>query len=384
MVLSFHTFGNVRKLTDVTCVLAGCFKKGCTCGSIECLNTCEDPCYPHKECALTADPPTCVCWQPGGPPPPPPPPAPPPPAPPPADSTADAGGAADGSTADGGTADEGAGDGGTGEGGAGEGDGGAGAGTTLSSTETTPVPGSDKSTDNTSSTFANLTTTPLPNANVTNVTTTPPPSTRKTMDPEAAKALAGTVSAVVGACIGAVIAAGAAGAAAGPGAMAIIGQVQVLSQMGKIGGGGGALGAFSEGFEWANAELPFSFFPAGNEPDPDPPPLNPSDSGLRRWLETRRAKKGRPRPGETAEQADNMDCFNETFTSDDKKECYECGMINGIPLMDKGVVIGGSIFACFCVRSFAQLIVTKCMKKDPWDALLFPNWEGPLLITHWF
>jgi hypothetical protein len=186
----------------------------------------------------------------------------------------------------------------------------------------------------------------------------------------------------VGACVGGVIAAGA------PGAMAIIGQVQVLSQMGKIGGGGGALGAFSEGFEWANAELPFSFFPGGNQPDLDPPPLNSSDTGLRRWVEAtrrsyRRAKKARPRPGQTAEQAAG-DCDNASLTQDEQYDCYECGIINGIPLMDKGVVICGSILACFCVRSLGQLIVTKCMKKDPWDALSFPNWEGPLLLTHWF
>ena len=178
-----------------------------------------------------------------------------------------------------------------------------------------------------------------------------------------------------------VVAAGAAGAAAGgaaagPGAIAIIAQVQVLSQMGKIGGGGGALGAFSEGFEWANAELPVSLFPEGNVPEPDSADeIDSSATGVRRWLQHarrsfRRKKGPRPRPGQTAEQAANTEhCENSTLTELEKEECYECGMVNGIPLMDKGIIVSSSLLAVYCFRASAQLIVTKCLKKDPWDPL---------------
>jgi len=52
--------------------------------------------------------------------------------------------------------------------------------------------------------------------------------------------------------------------------------------------------------------------------------------------------------------------------------------------MDKAIIIFTSLLAVCCARALFQLIVTKCMKKDPWDALTFPNWEGPLLLVHWF
>ena len=186
-------------------------------------------------------------------------------------------------------------------------------------------------------------------------TTTPPPLGRNTMDTASAKALARQVSAVVGAVVGCVIAAGATGAALGPSVMAIIGQLQVLSQMGKIGGGGGAMGAFSKGFEWANFDLPFSIFPEGN-----------TDGSQ---------KSARPPPGQTAEQMKS-----DLSTADSSG----CGLINGIPLLDKAIIMSSSMLAVSCARAFFQLIVTKCMHKDPWDALKFPNWEGPLLIVHWF
>ena len=195
------------------------------------------------------------------------------------------------------------------------------------------------------------------------------------MDPADAAALASQVSTAVGAVLGAVIAGSAAGVLPpGPGAMAIIGQVQVLSQLGKVGGGGGALGAFSEGFAWANFELPFSLFPEGNEPEPD--------AGNRRAFR-RIGKKSRPEPGQTAKEA-SVECDNATMTDDERATCRECGMVDGIPLLDKLSLVAMSIGLVFCIRASAQLVVTKCMKKDPWDALNFPNWEGPLLLAQWF
>jgi hypothetical protein len=221
---------------------------------------------------------------------------------------------------------------------------------------------------------------------------------RKTIEPAEAAALSSQVTAAVGAVVAGVVAAtvaasaaggSAAGAASGPGAIAIIGQVQVLSQFGKIGGGGGALGAFSEGFAWANAELPFSFFPGGNAPVPNSSAADSNVTGLRRWLGTVRRSLGHrrkvsPDPGQSVEEAIyGRNCSNETLSAEAKYDCLGCGLVNGIPLLDKAVVVCGSLIGVFCVRSLLQCIVTRCLKKDPWDALLFPNWEGPLLILHW-
>jgi hypothetical protein len=217
--------------------------------------------------------------------------------------------------------------------------------------------------------------------------------TRKTIDQAQAVVLATQVTAAVGAVVVGVVAttvaasaagATAAGAASGPGALAIIGQVQVLSQFGKVGAGGGALGSFSEGFAWANAELPFSFFPGGNTPINDSNSAGYNSTGLRRWLGTARRSMLKPNPGQTVEEASHgRNCSDDTLSVEEKQECLGCGLVNGIPLLDKATVVGGSLFAIFFFRSLLQCILTRCLKKDPWDALLFPNWEGPLLILHW-
>ena len=224
------------------------------------------------------------------------------------------------------------------------------------------------------------------------VTNTTP---RATIQREEAVVLASRVSTAVGAVVAGVVAttvattvaasaggATAAGAASGPGALAIIGQVQVLSQFGKVGGGGGSLGSFSEGFGWANAELPFSFFPGGNTS------VNNSNSSGSRSTDLRRLAHGqrrvRPNPGMTVEEAESgLNCSDDTLSEEDRHKCLACGLVNGVPLLDKAVVVCGSLFAIFCLRSLLQCIMTRCFKKDPMDALMFPNWEGPLLLLHW-
>ena len=188
------------------------------------------------------------------------------------------------------------------------------------------------------------------------------------MDPAEAAALAGTVSTVVGSVVAGLVAASVAGVIPpNPGAMALIGQLQVLSQIGSIGGGGGAMGAFSDGFSWANGDGLFTMFPEG-------------DSARRRGS-SRRKKGARPPAGQTAGEA-SEDCNDPELTDRERSTCLECGLIDGQPLLDKLMLIVVSIGVVFCVRAFAQLLVTKWWKKDPWDALTFPNWEGPLLLTH--
>ena len=103
------------------------------------------------------------------------------------------------------------------------------------------------------------------------------------MTDQATVVVATTVAVAMGASV--------AGAASGPGVLAIIGQVQMLSQTGKIGGGKTALGQMSDGFEWANAELPFS------------PWLVLSD-GLSMRRSGFRRKNKIPPPGETQKSVD--------------------------------------------------------------------------------
>jgi len=99
-------------------------------------------------------------------------------------------------------------------------------------------------------------------------------------------------------------------------------------------------------------------------------------------------KKTRPDPGQTGEEAGNPDCRNtwmfSSMSDEDKSECQQCGIIDRLPLLDKLRLVIFSIMVVSGIRALAQLIVTRCTKKDPWHALVFPCWEGPLLITHWF
>jgi hypothetical protein len=233
-----------------------------------------------------------------------------------------------------------------------------------------------------------ISTTPIPTAtpvnnntaNATNATSSNAsavaPSSRKTMDPADAAALAGTVSTVVGAVIAGVVAATAAGAIPpNPGAMALIGQVQVLSQIGRIGGGGGgAMVAFSDGFAWAHGNGLYTMFPEGNDT---------RRRSFRRQQEDESSDGLSPIVGKTAGEASG-DCDAPELTEREKAKCLECGMIDGAPMLDKLVGIVVSLGVVFVVRFSAQLIMTKCCKKEPWAMLTFPNWEGPLLLTHWF
>ena len=256
---------------------------------------------------------------------------------------------------------------------------------------TTPAPGVDGSVATTGviTTTPLDTTTPIPSvtpldnnsAKATNATTNTSavePSNRKTMDPADAAALAGTVSTVVGAVIAGVVAATASGAIPpNPGVMALIGQVQVLSQIGRIGGGGGeAMGAFSDGFAWAHGNGLYTMFPNDD----------PKGNGTRR-SSFRRQQEDEPtdglKVGKTAGQASG-DCDAPELTEKERAKCLECGVIDGAPMLDKLVGIVVSLGVVFLVRFSAQFIVTKCFKREPWTLLMFPNWEGPMLLTHWF
>ena len=153
----------------------------------------------------------------------------------------------------------------------------------------------------------------------------------------------------------------------------------------------------SDSFAWANAELPFSLYPGGNEPErvaatrtADSEAGLISDVRFRRWYHeiqrsSRRGKRPIPNVGETVEQQDPT-CKKDKskWTEDERKECETCGIVNGMPMLDQITVILGSFSAVFVVRQFAQFVWTKCLKRDKMVMLMFPNWEGPLLLVHWF
>jgi hypothetical protein len=195
------------------------------------------------------------------------------------------------------------------------------------------------------------------------------------MSTAAVEALAAQVGTVVGTVVAASVGASLAGAASGPGALAVIGQVQMLSQMGKVGGGGGALSTFSESFGWANAELPFSLVPVDIAPA--------ANDGTARRSFRRNKMLDSVRVGETVEQQDPK-CKKEDLSEEEVAQCRKCGMINGVTLLDKLIVVFGSFVAVFAIRWFCQFFITCCLKREPWDMLKFPGWEGPLLLAHWF
>ena len=116
-----------------------------------------------------------------------------------------------------------------------------------------------------------------------NITTSP----RQIMDRAAVQALTDQATVVVATTVAVAMGASMAGAASGPGVLAIIGQVQMLSQTGKIGGGKTSLGQMSDSFEWANGELPFS------------PWLIISDGLSMRRSQFQRRKNKIPPPGQT-------------------------------------------------------------------------------------
>jgi hypothetical protein len=195
------------------------------------------------------------------------------------------------------------------------------------------------------------------------------------MSTAAVEALAAQVGTVVSTAVAASVGASLAGAASGPGALAVIGQVQMLSQMGKVGGGGGALSTFSESFGWANAELPFSLVPVDI--------ASAANDGTARRSFRRNKMLDSVRVGETVEQQDPK-CQKEDLSKAEEAQCRKCGIINGVSLLDKLIVVFGSLAAVFAIRWFCQFFITFCLKREPWDTLKFPGWEGPLLLAHWF
>jgi hypothetical protein len=198
--------------------------------------------------------------------------------------------------------------------------------TTITSPSPTELATSRTTTQNTSAAHtstsapsSNVTTTPppptttrAPTTNVTLVTNasivigTTPNSTnitvspRQRMDRAAVQALTNQATVVVATTVAVAMGASVAGAASGPGVLAIIGQVQMLSQTGKIGGAKTALGQMSDGFEWANAELPFS------------PWLIISD-GLSMRRSGFRRKNKIPPPGQTQKSMDQPEVILRAF-----------------------------------------------------------------------
>ena len=52
-----------------------------------------------------------------------------------------------------------------------------------------------------------------------------------------------------------------------------------------------------------------------------------------------------------------------------------CICVSGVTMLDKLIVVAGSLAIVFALRWLLQSIITKWLKRDPWDALRFPNWE---------
>ena len=172
-----------------------------------------------------------------------------------------------------------------------------------------------------------------------------------------------------------------AGAASGPCTLVVIGQLQVLSQVGKVGSAGGVLAVLSEHFEWSNAELPFSFFPAGNIQEGEQ---------RRSWWDDRvgmmqRKKRPPPQPGETFEMQEARCRSSQSMQEEElPQECQACGMVNGLLLLDQLAVVSIVLLVVFCARSMACLVLVSCLKQGMIDSLAFPQWEGQAVTLLWF
>lgn len=214
-------------------------------------------------------------------------------------------------------------------------------------------------------------------------------SAGQVVSPEAAAAAAAAVSVAVGAAVAAGIAGGVAGGVAGGaggggtggaggaegggggggGAMALIGHVQMLNMVGRVGGenGSDSMAAFSDGFGWANLDMQFSIFGR------DTSARRSSNRRTRR--ESRRASK--------KSQNENTNITFDLDANSTNIDEGNCSWESVAPPVEKIVLCVMILLAVFCTRSLLVVVVEKCFKKEAQTALLFPLWEGPLLLAQY-
>ena len=224
-------------------------------------------------------------------------------------------------------------------------------------------------------------------------------SAGQVVSPEAAAEAAAVVSAVVGATVAASVAAGvaagvagAAGGAAGGGAagggaagggagggpaMALIGHVQMVNVVGRVGGSNGSttMAAFGDGLGWANLDLPFSMVGA--------------DASRRHasWRRRRVSSSSSLRTASTSKSGEKSDEQAVDGAAEDTgsalPESEECSFQAVAPPLDKLLVCLVLLISIFCLRSLLVLIIERCMKKSAPTALLFPLWEGPCFLLQY-
>jgi len=146
--------------------------------------------------------------------------------------------------------------------------------------------------------------------------------------------------------------------------------VQILSQLGKVGGIGGALGAVSHSMRWMIVELPFTFLPAENR--------NQSLAESAENLAMSSIAGVAPAEYSKAQQSSTR-CLGPTLTAEEQADCQrdrtvdntangtvdknECDVTNGTRLAEKMIVMVATFVLVFGLRVGLQTVLTVCLKK---------------------
>jgi len=162
--------------------------------------------------------------------------------------------------------------------------------------------------------------------------------------------------------------------AGGAGVLPLVSQVQFMNQVGKVGAGQGSasVGAFSEGFGWANFELGWGEMlgimpPAGE------------------LLEERRQAKRRD--GRVRALFDNNSTHSGNSTNSTLNgtliDEVECSIKLLFPSFEKLMTCGFLLMCVHLARRLAVLFFKEVLDRDIPTSLMFPAWEGPIFLAEY-
>ena len=206
-----------------------------------------------------------------------------------------------------------------------------------------------------------------------------------------ARRAAAQLSVVVGAVVGANVAmsvgssamstTGGAGAAGGAGMLPLVTQVQLLNQVGKIGGdeGSASVGAFSEGFGWANLEWGL----ATRMGYGDRMPTKQEMQQRRREIAAAVRRKGVGDAVVATQKgvAGDLNMSNSTDNSTNSSgstgsEFTNCTMSLLYPSIETMLTCFITTLLVYLAREMGKIFFKEVLMKDIPTSLMFPAWEG--------
>ena len=167
--------------------------------------------------------------------------------------------------------------------------------------------------------------------------------------------------------------------------MALIGQVQFLNVIGRVGGSNGSasMASFSGGFGWANLELPPSVsagvFPWRSD--------NASNNGSQAHSSVgsrRAAKKSKTSDGEGCDSVgENCGGEEEAAAAEEGVEGSQCDFAVIMPSVEKLCTCVVLLVSVFVFRSCVGLVFTQCLHSEEVPtSFRFPAWEARHTHTH--